>query len=800
MAACVMILLYIRYEESYDKWLPDVENTYQFQSWSPHPKDGEPRYSQMAAYVTKAVVLKDFPQIQNSVYVQNTSPVIIKDGQASSTEDYLLADDDMLKTIELPLVAGTTLRSPLTMLMTQSEAKRRFGTEDVVGRTVSMISQGITRDFQVVGVLKDIPKNSHIKANAILRLDFNTYYSKNPDFLTCWGCESGWVYFKMKPGTEIQRLEAQMPAWEKRNIKDEFNGTIRSNRGDDQDWHFINLADIHLGKAKDDGMTPANDSRTIATFAIIALLILGMAIVNFTNLATARASQRAREVALRKVLGASRRQLIIQFVSESILISAASMLIAMALVELLVRPFAAFLDADLTLDYFGRGGILLPAVALAVLVGVASGLYPAFFLSRFQPAQVLKANRSAAETPGSGRLRTALVVLQFAVSIGLIICTAVIYGQTVYARSVDPGYKRDHIMQLDELSRAQLYEKGEMIVERMKRIPGVVAVGRTNIGVATTNTSNTSLIPPGTNQEVSIGQYQVDEGFLDAMGMKMVAGRWFDPQRPMDDMTIPYPRDPKVEEALAARGINVVINELAAKKLGFKSPQDAVGKTIRSEIIGPDTGLTDINIIGVVHDARFRSVRTPLEPIMFQNVNKGTGTLIIRYTGEPAPIRAAVERQWKQITNEIPFSVDYSEDIIAKLYKAEDARAKIFAAFSLLAVIIGCLGLFGLASFTAERRTKEIGIRKVLGARTRDIVRLLVWQFSQPIIIANVIAWPIAWWVMRDWLNGFDQRIPLTPIPFLIAGAVALGIAIATVVGHAVKVARANPIHALRYE
>ena len=299
---------------------------------------------------------------------------------------------------------------------------------------------------------------------------------------------------------------------------------------------------------------------------------------------------------------------------------------------------------------------------------------------------------------------------------------------------------------------------------------------------------------------MSIGQYQVDEGFLDAMGMKMVAGRWFDPQRPMDDMTIPYPRDPKIEQALTARGINVVINELAARKLGFESPQDAVGKTIRSEIIGPDTGLTDINIIGVVHDARFRSVRTPLEPIMFQNVNKGTGTLIIRYTGDPAPVRAAVERQWKRITNEIPFSVDYSEDIIAKLYKAEDARAKIFAAFSLLAVVIGCLGLFGLASFTAERRTKEIGIRKVLGARTRDIVRLLVWQFSQPIIIANVIAWPVAWWLMRDWLNGFDQRIPLTPIPFVIAGAIALGIAVATVVGHAVKVARANPIHALRYE
>ena len=198
-----------------------------------------------------------------------------------------------------------------------------------------------------------------------------------------------------------------------------------------------------------------------------------MAVVNFTNLATARASQRAREVALRKVLGATRNQLIVQFVAESILISAVAMLLALALVELLVKPFAAFLDADLTLSYFGSDGILLPAVGLTLLVGIVSGLYPAFFLSRFQPAQVLKANRSAAETPGSGRLRSALVVLQFAVSIGLIICTAVIYGQTVYARTVDPGYKRDHILQVEELGRAQLWPKAEAITDQMERIPGV---------------------------------------------------------------------------------------------------------------------------------------------------------------------------------------------------------------------------------------------------------------------------------------------------------------------------------------
>jgi putative ABC transport system permease protein len=255
-----------------------------------------------------------------------------------------------------------------------------------------------------------------------------------------------------------------------------------------------------------------------------------------------------------------------------------------------------------------------------------------------------------------------------------------------------------------------------------------------------------------------------------------------------------------VEKAIAARGVNVVINDYAVKKLGFKSVQDAVGKVVRGKLLSDEAGIMNINIIGVVADTRFRSVRTPIEPMMFHKVTAGPGWLIIRYRGDPATLKAAVERQWKQITNEVPFNAKFSEDVIGELYEKEDARAQTFAAFALLAVIIGCLGLFGLAAFTAERRTKEIGIRKVLGARTRDIVRLLVWQFSRPVMIANIIAWPVAWWLMRDWLNTFDQRIPLTPLPFVVAAVIALGIAVATVVGHAVKVARANPIHALRYE
>ena len=800
MAACIMILLYIRYEQSYDEWIPGAEDSYQFQAWYPSPRDGEPGFFQMSSYVTKDRIKKDYPQVEHAAYFQNTGPVFFKDGEATETEDYFYTDDDFLKVVNLPLVRGSTLTALNTAVMTQTEAQKRFGTDQVLGRVFTLISRGNKMDFKIVGILKDLPRNSHLKVAMIGRVDYATYNANSPNFLTCWGCQSGYVYLKLRPGSDVKAMEAQLPAWEKRNIPDEPNAGVNYNAGDDQDWHFVNVRDVHLGKAQGASITPGNDSKSITTFAIIALLILGMAVVNFTNLATARASQRAREVALRKVLGANRKQLIVQFVGESVLIAAASMLLALALVELLVKPFAAFLEADLSLSYFGSEGILLPAIGLVLLVGVLGGLYPAFFLSRFQPAQVLKANRSAAETPGSGRLRTALVVLQFAVSIGLIVCTAVIYGQTVYARSVDPGFKRDHIIQVDEFARAQLWDKGEMIVDTFERVPGVVAVGRTDIGVATDNNNNTGLLPPGASQMVTIGQYNVDEGFFDAMGLSMKAGRWFDPNRPMDDMTTPYPTDEAYEKRLAARGVNVVMNEYAVKKLGFKSPQDAIGKTVRSELFSPDSGVVDIHIIGVVGDSRFRTVRQPIDPIMFRNVNQAPAWAIVRYNGDPAAVRARLEREWKKITNEVPFNAKFSEDIIGEAYEAEDARAQIFGAFSILAVIIGCLGMFGLAAFTAERRTKEIGIRKVLGARTRDIVRLLVWQFSRPVIIANLIAWPVAWWLMRDWLNTFDQRITLGPVPFIVAALVALLIAVATVVGHSVKVARANPIHALRYE
>jgi putative ABC transport system permease protein len=803
MAACLLILLFVRHERSFDTWIPGHENVYQLQSWYKARDTGLENRLRMTPYVAGKRVAQDFPQVEREVYAFSTSPVMIQNGEAVTLEDFVYTDGSFLRVVPLPMLQGdqSALDQAGTAVIAREEAIRRFGTDNVVGRTLSVISRGVTRDFRINGVLADIPSNSHMQANVIARIDFAAFNADSPQALSCWGCQNGWVYLKLRPGADPDAVRAGFQAWERRNIPDENAGEARYNAGDDQDWHLVNIADVHLGEAQDGAMRPGNDSSTIVTFAVIALLILAMAVVNFTNLATARASQRAREVALRKVLGASRKQLIVQFLAESVLISILAMTIALALAELLLPWFAAFLEADMEIGYFGADGIGIAVLLLVGFVGVLGGLYPAFFISRFQPATVLKANKSSAEAPGTGRLRTALVVGQFAVSIGLIICTAVIYAQTAYARSVDPGYNRSHILQVDELSRYQLLGRTDAIVEQTRRVPGVQAVGRTTIGVATDNRNNSGVMVPGQSEPINIGQYQVDDGFFDAMGLRLVAGRWFDRTRPADDMSLPFPATAESQRALAARGANVVITELAAERLGFRDVGQAVGKTLRAGLVENEFGLVPVTIVGVVRDARFRSMREPLDPIMFQNTRTGQHShMIVRFQGDPAAVRAGVEGVWKQVASDVPFNADFSEDVITELYRAEDARAKTFAAFAILAVVVACLGLFGLAAFTAERRTKEIGIRKVLGARTRDIVRLLAWQFSKPVLVANLIAWPVAYLVMWDWLDTFDARVDLGPAPFILAGGAALAIAIGTIAGHAIKVARANPIHALRYE
>ncbi|MEA3017723.1 MAG: putative transport system permease protein, partial [Sphingomonadales bacterium] len=424
-------------------------------------------------------------------------------------------------------------------------------------------------------------------------------------------------------------------------------------------------------------------------------------------------------------------------------------------------------------------------------------LYPAFVLSRFQPASVLKANKGSAETQGSGRLRGLLVVAQFAVSIGLIVCTWVVYSQTRYVQTADPGYEREGLIQVDGAWRLQELGNYDEVRRQIAAVPGVANVARTNIGIAATNRSIQRVLMPGAPDGLGMGVYRTDADFFPTMGMRLLSGRGF-ADRYANDRVVRAEGEGQ-PSPLLERGLNVVLNRRAARLLGIADPAAALGRQIQVGMDGND--MIPSTIVGVVEDTRIRTARDEIEPLVFTYDPERTTRLIIRYRSDnPAEVLQAVNGVWSRFLADAPFEGALAEDLIAELYQRERARGAVFAGFSLLAVIISCLGLFGLAAFTAERRTKEIGIRKVLGATVRHIVQLLAWQFSKPVVIANLIAWPVAWWVMRDWLNTFDARIGLGPTPFVAAGLLALAIAIGTIAGHAIKVARANPIHALRYE
>jgi putative ABC transport system permease protein len=759
---------------------------------------------QMNSYVAGPTLKKDFPQVESVVYALSSAPTILQNGQGSTSEDVWFVDGNLFDVIDLPMAAGdpaNAFRNTGSVVLTRSEAVKRFGTEDALGRTLTMVIAGEPVDHRVTGIIEDLPKSSHMAVTMIARFDPRSRFAESPEALTSWTWQQGWIYARLRPGADPAAINAALPAWEKRNIPDETTGSERSNPGTFNDWALVNVRDVHLGRAQDASMRPGNDRTTIATFSVVALLILAMACINFINLATARASQRAREVALRKVLGATRGQLIVQFLAESLIVVSVAMLIALALAELSLPALSSFLASDLRLTYFGSEGILLPMLALTVLVGLAGGLYPAFYLSRFQPAKVLKANKSAAEGAGTGKLRNMLVVAQFAVSIGLIVCTAIVYSQTEFAQSIDPGYRREGLVQIEGIGRSQLRPVIRTLQEEIGKIDGVENVAKTTMGVSTGMNSTMNVQLPGSPRSIEIGSYIVDDRFFPTMKIDVLAGRNFSERQALDDATIPGEATDQDERALAQRGINVVVNASGARLLGFQDPAAAVGKQIMTSIISDQNGLVPAKIVGVVGDARFRSVRDPIQPIVFRYRPEGQLWMVVRYSAaDPGAVRDRIEHVWRRLAPEVPFEAEFAEEIVADLYRAETSRAQIFAAFAMFAVVIACLGLFGLASYTAERRTKEIGIRKVLGARVRDIVRLLVWQFSKPVILANIIAWPVAWWVMRDWLNGFDTRITLGPTPFVLAGIIALAIAIGTIAGHAVKVARSNPILALRYE
>ena len=790
IAACLLILIFVRHELSYDAWLPHADRTFQLQSEKVATEEPA-QFLQSSFYPAAALLRQDFPQIEQIAGTIRTRPIVMLDGQPVDM-DVLLADPSLFEILETPFVRGdarTALRDPDSLVLTETEAHRFFGDSDPIGRTVTITRGEATSNLRVTAVLRDLPDNTHLGLSIVSRLSAADF-PDDPDALTAWNWIPGPIYVRLRPGADAEAINRALPAWEQRRIPRESTGTGQMSRADRWALHLANVRDVHLGRFQGSAQTPGRDPATILTFAIVALLILLIACVNFANLTTARASERAREVALRKVLGAQRHQLIAQFIGESVLLASLSAVTALAAVELLVPLLGAFLDLHLGFSYFGSDGVLLPVAALTLIVGAVGGAYPAFLLSRFQPATVLKAGRSG-DGYSAGRLRSALVIGQFAISIGLVVCTVGVYAQTRYAQTADTGYRQEGLLVVANLSRAQVRPAAETLAREIGRLPGVTAVGRSDISPGDSSSSLTMVELPGRPNPVAIGIYNVDEGFFAAMGVSLHAGRVFSSRIAMDDATQLGADD---EAALVRRGINIVVSEAGARQLGFRDAQSAIGGQLR-------IGTLPATIVGVVDDVRYRSVREDVEPMLYTLSTTGHDSMLVRFqNAAPGAVRERIGAIWRRHFPDVPFEASFAQDLVAKMYRAEQGRGQLFALFSGLAIVIGCLGLYALAAFTAERRTKEIGIRKVMGARTFDIVRLLVWQFLRPVVIANLVAWPIAWWVLRDWLNGFSARVALDPAWFVAAGALALIIATGTIVGHAIRVARTNPIHALRYE
>ena len=799
LAACLVLLIYVRYESSYDAWLPDADRVFQVQTVSTDPDEAELPLDQYTHGVIAESFARDIPQIEAIARLDDVNPVFLRSGEPSFAP-MVLTERNFFSIVALPFLRGdraTALARPDALVLSRTEAMNRFGSLDIVGETVTAVRRGEEQVLRVTGIFEDLPRNSHINFTMIGRLG-------ERDREECgWGCVNSFVYLKLRPGADAQAIQRQLPAWERRAIPPVDVGGLQRSESERFDWRLVNVRDVHLSGAPGALERPGNDRRTLFTFAVVALLILGMAAVNYVNLATARASQRAREVALRKVLGATRGQLIAQFLAESAVVTAVSVALALAMLALALPRLAGFLDAELDIDWLGEDGILLPLLSLWLVVGIAGGLYPALHLSRYRPAEVLKANKSTAEPIGTGRLRSVLVVAQFAVSIGLIVCTIIVYSQTMFAQTTNLGFEREGLIQVANANRAAVIPQTETLMREIGRIDGVESVAGANIRVAMDQVLTADVQVPGRPQPEVLGMYSVSPDFFETLGLRLRAGRFLSRRFANDDASVPL----EPEEAAAAaqrvlteRGYNIVVNEAAARRLGFAGAGAAEGRQVRVDLFGGEAPLVPATIVGIVADSRFRSAREPVEPQIFFD-RRIYNNLAVRYrAADPEMVRRQVESVWRRLVPEVPFEGEHADQQLARLYAGDTARARTFAGFALLAVVIACLGLFALAAFTAERRTKEIGIRKVFGARSRDIVALLAWQFSKPVILANLIAWPAAWWLMRGWLNGFDARIELGPGPFLIAGLLALVIATGTIAGHALKVSRTNPIHALRYE
>jgi len=783
IAVFLVLWLDVRFETSFERWIPHATSIYELRT--DFIGVGPPTPNTMGA--TAEELRGDYPQINATLDWIEAGK--IRQGATTTSEEVEVVDSNFFNVFDLPMVMGDRARalsSPDDVVLSQTKAKQYFGASNPIGQRLTIARNGKPQDYRVSGVLKDAPRETDQHFDILIPLTPQMTSGDEQMYWRGWGWVQVSTYLRFDSAEQAAALRHDLDNFVDRHASKDVTPppahktlTLRMNP----------LVARHL-------LNP-RDAAVVAAIGAVGLLTLLLAGVNYVNLATARAGLRAREVALRKVMGATRPALIGQFMGEALATAALSALIGLALCELALPLVSAAGGLALKIDYFQSDSILPPVLIAMVVVALGAGIYPALVLSRFQPAAVLASARS----PGGGRIgariREGLVLIQFAIAIAFTIATAVIVGQTDFLRHVDLGFKRDGLIIVRNFDDPDITDaQRASLLDAWRTLPHVemASAGSTSPGVQEGNVSNKTKRAgaPGTGSDVNY--FHVQEGFFQTYGARLIAGRFLDRRHGGDDS--PGDHFPGIDAAHPAALLNVVLNTKAVSVLGFRNASEAVGQTIYS-------GADPLMIVGVIDDLRFVSPHAPTPPMIIMLSTGGLpGSLAaVRYVGvDPATMIAAMDQQWRRIVPAVPIRARSVEDSLDRLYQDDEQHGRLFIIGAVLAVLIGCVGLYGLASFNTARRVREIGIRKTLGASTRDILQLLITQFLRPVLLANVIAWPLAWIAMRGWLSTFDQRIGLGPAYFLGAMALTLLIAVGTVAGQALAVARSEPAKALRHE
>ncbi|HVW74801.1 MAG TPA: ABC transporter permease [Rhizomicrobium sp.] len=793
LSCAIFIILFIRDEVSYDKWIPDSENLYRIEHSLTVPGQA-PMPAANSPYPAAVAMREQIPEVTGITHLTGNR-ITAMIGNRLFLDQFYVVDPDFFRIIRLPLVEGnpaTVFAQADSVVLSQARARKYFGDGEPLGRTI-ILSENRCDDLgenchvnqyalKVTGVMRDMSHNSHLLIDAL----FPT--TSNADPLPqkekhAWFNSHGYSYARLAPGADPDVVAAKMKPIIDRLADPSVLSDLHVRASSVQHIHLTPFRDLHLTTDRYGGMKPPGSWATIYGFAIIGILIQLVACFNFTNLATARATLRAREVSLRKVMGARRAQLVIQFLGESLLMSLFALLVALAVVEVLLPSFDQFLGRPITFHYLSDWPVLVGVIGIALMSGLLGGAYPAFVLSGFRPATILRANQ--AKQGGSGLLRTTLVVLQFAVSIGLGIAALVIFAQISFARNLDLGFRKDNVVIIRAGGMSP--QTRDTFERALRNQPGILGVTASNYVPLDGNDSNWDVHVPGDSARPVMRIVQIDPDFPKLYGVKLLAGRLLDRDRGSDATPAP------LTFSYSGPGFNVLINQSAMKEFGF-TLQNVVGKRVFLHN-------TEVVIVGVLADFKWQGTTSPVVPTVYFNDVVANNVISVRLgSANTADMLAMIDRLWRRFAPTIAIQQHLMSDDFDRQFLNDDRQGTIFGLFVGIAIFIACLGLFGLAAFTAARRTKEIGVRKVFGARTRDVILLLLWQFSLPVLVANAIAWPLAWLYLHSWLEGYAYRISLSPVYFLAAGTAALLIAWATIFTHARRVAGANPIHALRYE